>query len=91
MKKFRNLSCCHHLLFVLYSLALAFIFSATILVCTSFTCHTRSQFLIWVKISGYGINTQLQCTSIVYICIVFYFGHKLVMYVTADKFKPESC
>jgi hypothetical protein len=39
MKKFRSLSCCHHLLLVLYSLAMAFVFSATTLVSIS-VVHT---------------------------------------------------
>jgi hypothetical protein len=31
------------------------------------------------KVSGFGLTTLAQCSSIIYICIVFYFASKLVM------------
>jgi hypothetical protein len=31
------------------------------------------------KVSGFGLTTLAQCSSVIYICIVFYFANKLVM------------
>jgi hypothetical protein len=50
MKKIRNFSCCHYLLFVLYFLAMAFILSATTLVSTVvYKCYKRLQSLTWPR------------------------------------------